>query len=202
MKLKQIFAPVWLALLLLLLASSLVQAYSAQYYITPSSVSLRECPSSGCAPLLTVYQGEKVDILERTSTGWSRVSLVERPAIGWIPNNFLSYSQDLQAKPVPPYYVNVSSVPLRDKPNPNSNTIKTLHLHEQVEMLGVGTSGWAQVRELQTSLVGWVAPRYLTAGSPGSYHRAVRHRRTRVRKAPPEEEKKAPAKTPSPPSVM
>ncbi len=196
MKLKNLFISIWLIPLALLLASSMAQAYSGIYYVTPSSVSLRECPTNECAPLLTVYQGDKVEILERTATGWSRVRLVDRAAIGWIPNAFLSYSPDLQGKPIPPYYVNVSSVPLRDKPNPNANTLKTLHLNERVEMIDVGTSGWAQVRELEGSLVGWVAPRYLSTVTPGQ--RSTPRRRAPARKAPPKEEPKAPEEPPGP----
>ncbi len=201
MKLKNLFIPIWLIPLALLLASSPAQAYSGIYYVTPSSMSLRECPANECAPLLTVYQGDKVEILERTATGWSRVRLVDRAAIGWIPNAFLSYSPDLQAKPIPPYYVNVSSVPLRDKPNPNANTLKTLYRNERVEMIDVGTSGWAQVRELEGSMVGWVDPRYLSSAAPGSARPAPR-RRAPARKPPPKEEPKAPEEAPAPPKAM
>ena len=201
MKLRKLMIPALLGTLLLLQAGPLAQAYSGIYYVKPSSVSLRECPANDCAPLLTVYQSEKVEILERTTTGWSRVKLVERPAIGWIPNDFLSYSPDLQDKPVPPYHVNISSLDLRDKPNPNANVLITLHFNDPVEMLGVGTSGWAQVRDLRSSLVGWADPRYLSSApvnSPKSSHR----RRAPVRKSAPKEEKKAPEETPKPPSAM
>ncbi len=198
---KKILIPLWLSPVILLLASSLAQAYSGIYYVTPSSMSLRECPSNECAPLLTVYQGDKVEILERTATGWSKVRLVDRAAIGWIPNMFLSYSPDLQGKPIPPYYVNASSVPLRDSPNPKGNVLKTLHLHERVEMIDVDTSGWAQVRELEGSLVGWVDPRYLSAAAP-SHPKSTPRRRAPARKAPPQEQKPAPAEKPAPPSAM
>ena len=200
MKPRKFYIPV-LAILILLLGSSLAEAYSGIYYVTPSSMSLRECPSNECAPLLTVYQGDKVEILERTATGWSRVRLVDRAAIGWIPNAFLSYSPELQGKPIPPYYVNVSSVPLRDKPNPNGNVIRTLHLNERVEMIDVGTSGWAQVRELEGSRVGWVDPRYLSAAAPG-HPRSTPRRRAPARKAPHPEEKKAFEETPAAPKAM
>ena len=59
---------------------------------------------------------------------------------------------------MPPYHVNISSLDLRDKPNPNANVVVTLHFNDPVEMLGVSTSGWAQVRDLRTSLVGWADP--------------------------------------------
>ena len=199
MKLRKLMVPALLSTLFLLQSGPWAQAYSGVYYVKPSSISLRECPANDCAPLLTVYQSEKVEILERTSTGWTRVKLVERPAIGWIPSDFLSYSPDLQDKPVPPYHVNISSLDLRDKPNPNANVVVTLHFNDPVEMLGV-SSGWAQVRDLRTSVVGWADPRYLSS-APVNAARS-RHRRRPVHKAPPQEEKPAPEETPKLPSPM
>ena len=74
MKLRKLIVPALLSMWFLLQTGPLAQGYSGVYYVKPSSVSLRECPANNCAPLLTVYQSEKVEILERTSTGWSRVN--------------------------------------------------------------------------------------------------------------------------------
>ncbi|MFI5332033.1 MAG: SH3 domain-containing protein [Desulfobaccales bacterium] len=200
MKLTKLMIPALLSGWFLLQAGPLAQAYSGIYYVKPSSISLRECPANNCAPLLTVYQSEKVEILERTATGWTRVKLVDRPAIGWIPSDFLSYSPDLQDKPVPPYHVNSSSLDLRDKPNPNANVVVTLHFNDPVEMLGV-SSGWAQVRDLRTSVVGWADPRYLSSAA-SDYPKSSHRRRAPARKAAPKEEKPAPEETPKPPSPM
>ena len=73
-----------------------VQAYSGIFLRrSRPRAPLRECASPGCDVLHTVYQGDKVEILERTPTGWSKVRLVDRPAgIGWIPSDQLSYSPD------------------------------------------------------------------------------------------------------------
>ncbi len=190
MKLRKLMIPALLMTLFLWQSVPLAQAYSGYYYVKPSSISLRECPGNECAPLLTVYQGEKAEILERTATGWTRVKLVERPAIGWIRNEFISYSPDLQDKPVPPYHVNTGSLDLRDKPNPNANVVVTLRFNDPVEMLGV-SSGWAQVRDLRTSVVGWADPRYLSSASL-SQPRSTHRRRVRPRKPEPKEEQPAP----------
>jgi hypothetical protein len=180
-----------------LLASPSVQAYSTYFYVIPSSAPLRECASPGCDVLHTVYQGDKVEILERTGAGWSKVRLVDRPTgIGWIPSDLLSYSPDRKSVALPTYHVNISSLPLRDAPRPEAGVLTMLHLNDPVEMLGVGTSGWAQVRDLRSSMVGWVAPRYLSPGS-ADYSTSPSRRRAPARKAPPKEEK-APAK----PSAM
>jgi len=200
MKLRRWIIPVLLSLWFWLPAGSSAHAYSGQYYVIPSSAPLRECAGHECSVLLTAYQGERVEILERTSAGWSRVRLVERSGIGWIPSDWLSYSPDLQTKAVPPYYVNISSLPLRDYPSPSAKILLMLNFNDPVEMLGVGASGWAQVRDLRSSTVGWAPPRYLSASPPRSPKSAPR-RRAPARKAPPKEEK-APAESPAGPSAM
>jgi uncharacterized protein YgiM (DUF1202 family) len=190
MKLRNLMIPVLLSPLLLVLASLPAQAYSGFYYVIPTSVPLRECASPECDVLLTAYQGDKVEILERTTTGWSRVRLVDRSGIGWIRSNLLSYSPDRKTVAMPTYYVNTSSLPLRDGPSPKYNVIATLGFNEPVEMLGVGTSGWAQVRVLKTNMMGWVEPRHLSP-DPVSRRRSPR-RRAPARKAAPEKEKVPP----------
>jgi uncharacterized protein YgiM (DUF1202 family) len=200
MMLRRLMIPALLSLLILLLASLLVQAYSAYFYVIPTSAPLRECAGQECDVLLTAYKGDKVEILERTSTGWSRVRLVDRTGIGWIPSDLLSYSPDLQAKPTPLSYVNTSSLPLRQHPTPSASVLTMLHLNDQVEMLGVSASGWAQVRDLKSSTVGWVPPRYLSSAT-SSAAKSPRRRRAPASKAPPKEEK-APTETPAAPSAM
>ena len=167
MKLRRLIIPALMSLMMVLLASPPVQAYSGYFYVIPNSAPLRECASPGCDVLLTVYQRDKVEILERTPAGWSKVRLVDKPAgIGWIPNDLLSYSPDRTAVGLPTYHVNASSVPLYVHPRPESQVLATLHRNDAVEMMGVGKSGWAQVRVLQSDLVGWVVPRYLSPGRP------------------------------------
>jgi uncharacterized protein YgiM (DUF1202 family) len=200
MKLRNFIILVLLNPLMVLLASPAAQAYSGYYYVIPTSVPLRECAAPECETLLTAYQGDRVEILERTSTGWSRVRLVDRSGIGWIPNDLISYSPDLKAKTVPPYHVNISSLPLRVHPSPNSDVLTTLRFNDPVEMLGVGTSGWAQVRDLRSNMVGFVPPRDLSS-SPVSHPRSAPRRRAPARQAAPKEEK-APKEAPGPPNVM
>lgn len=199
MMLRKLMIPVLLSPLMVLLACPLVHAYSGYFYVIPTSAPLRECAAPECDVLLTAYRGDKVEILERSSTGWSRVRLVDKTGIGWMPSDQLSYSPDLQAKPAPHFYVNTSSLPLLQHPDPEAKVLTTLHFNDQVEMLGT-TSGYAQVRDLQTSTVGYVLPRHLSSVSSET-PKSPRHRRAPARKAPPKEEK-APAETPAPPSPM
>jgi uncharacterized protein YgiM (DUF1202 family) len=193
MKLRKFMVPMLLSPLLLVLAVLSAHAFSGYYYVIPNSVPLRTCASPGCDTLLTAYQGERVEILERTATGWSRVRFVDRSGVGWISSDLLSYSPDRMSRPTSTYYVNINSLTLRDEPNPNSRALLTLHFNDPVEMLGVGASGWAQVRDLRTSVVGWAAPRYLSS-SPLKYPKSPRRRAPR--KAAPKEE------PPEPPKAM
>jgi uncharacterized protein YgiM (DUF1202 family) len=194
MKLKRFITPALWSALLLALAGSPAQSFSGHYYVIPTSVPLRICASPGCDTLLTAYRGERVEILERTATGWSHVRFVDRSGSGWLPSDLLSYSPDLQTRAGGTYYVNKSSVTLHDEPNPNTRVLLNLHFNDPVEMLGVSASGWAQVRDLRTSIVGWVAPRYLSS-SPLKYPKSPK-RRGPSKKAPPKEE------PPEPPKAM
>jgi uncharacterized protein YgiM (DUF1202 family) len=181
---RKYIIPVLLGLLLVLSASTLVQAFSAYFYIIPASTSLRECPMGDCPVLLTAYRGDKVEILERNAA-WSKVRLLNRPTgIGWVPNNLISYSPDLRSGPPPHYYVNTETLQVHQHPRPSATVVTTLHFNDPVEMLGVGKSGWAQVRDPKTSVVGWAPPRYLS-DSPVAYHQPRRRRAPR---------KQAPAK--------
>lgn len=176
-----------LSSLVILMASPSAHAYSGYYYVIPNSARLRTCPSHDCDTLLTAYQGERVEILERTGM-WSRVRFVDRSGIGWMPSDLLSYSPDLRTAPRSTYYVNKSSITIHDEPNPNSRVLTTLRFNEAVEMLGVGASGWAQVRDLRTNITGWTPPRYLSS-EPLRYPKSsTRRRRAPARKKPPKEE--------------
>ena len=186
MKLRRFIFPMLLVPLVLVLAGTKAQAFSGHYYVIPSSAPLRTCASPGCDTLLTAYRGEKVEILERTATGWSRVRFVDRSGIGWLPSDLLSYSPDLQTRAGGTYYVNKSSLTLHDEPTPNSAVLLTLHFNDPVEMLGVSASGWAQVRDLRSSVVGWAPPRYLSAAPVRSPKSPPRRRAPR--KEPPKEE--------------
>jgi len=193
MKLKTFIILVLLSPLLLVLAGPAAHAFSGHYYVIPSSVPLRTCASPGCDTLLTAYRGEKVEILERTATGWSKVRFVDRSGSGWILSDLLSYSPDLQTRAGGTYYVNRSSLTLHDEPNPNSRVLLTFHFNDSVEMLGVSASGWAQVRDLRTSVVGWVPPRYLSS-SPLKYPKSPRRRAPKKapKEAPKEEAPEVP----------
>ena len=194
MKLSRSMIPVLLSLLMVLLASPSVQAYSTYFYVIPTSAPLRECASPGCEVLHTVYQGDKVEILERTGMGWSKVRLVDRPTgIGWIPSDWLSYSPDRKTvgfTHLSCQYQQYS--PDGTLPGRKRGVLTMLHLNDPVEMLGVGTSGWAQVRDPEEQPGGLgrtpiSVPRHRRIIQP-----PTPRRRAPARKAPPKEEQLPP----------
>lgn len=88
--------------------------------------------------------------------------------------------------PAPPlYFVNVSSLALRDGPTTAAPQIATLYFNDEVELLDT-SAGWGRVRDVKRNIVGWAYMKYLQP-VPASRPRAV------PRKAPP-----APPKEPTP----
>ncbi len=80
----------------------------------------------------------------------------------------------------------MNSLALRAGPSTGNRILTTLNLNDRVEMLGTNAAGWAQVRDLRTSIIGWVASRYLES-FPVSYPKSVPKKRA------PKKEKSAPA---------
>ena len=65
-----------------------------------------------------------------------------------------------QPSPPPLYFVNVSSLALREGPTTASRMITTLRFNDEVELMGT-SDGWGNVRDLRRNLVGWASMRYL-----------------------------------------
>ncbi len=154
------------------------------YYVSLSNVYLRDCADYNCRALELLYRGDRVERLDQNYLGWWRVVSLKTRNIGWVPASALG------PRPGPPFfYVNVRSLNLRAGPSSGSKIIGTLSLNDQVEMLGMGPGGWAQVRVVRTGIIGWVASRYLESFP-------VRHPRTALRKgrgpAKPREKEAAP----------
>jgi hypothetical protein len=106
---------------------------------------------------------------------------------------------EMEAGPPPPsgpplYFVNVSSLALREGPTTAAPQISTLAFNDQVEILDM-SGGWARVRDVNRGLIGWASMRYLQP-VPAAEPRAVPRRRP---SAPKEETPKPPeAPTPKP----
>jgi len=98
--------------------------------------------------------------------------------------------------PPPPssqlYFVNVSSLALREGPTTSAPQIGTLNFNDEVEILETN-SGWARVGDARRERTGWASMRYLQP-VPADRPRSVPKRR-----APAPQE---PAKPAAPPKAM
>ncbi len=79
--------------------------------------------------------------------------------------------------PPPPslYFVNVSSLALRDGPTTAAPQIGTLEFNDEVEIME-STGSWARVMDLRRNIVGWASMRYLQP-VPADRPRSVPRRR-------------------------
>ena len=95
--------------------------------------------------------------------------------------------------PEPPpqlYFVNTSSLALREGPTTAAPQIGTLQFNDEVEILET-TSGWARVGDVRRDRTGWASMRYLQP-VPADRPRSV----PRKRPAPAPKEPAKPAPTP------
>jgi uncharacterized protein YgiM (DUF1202 family) len=162
-------------------------AVPASFYVSLRNVYLRSCADYNCSTVELLHRGARVDKLDQDSRGWWRVRSFSTGNLGWIP------AASLSIRPGPPYYyVNVSSLALRSGPSTGNKILTTLGFNNQVEVMGSGVSGWLQVRDTRTNIIGWVYGRYLES-SPVSSPRSVPKPRSPSRKGAPElESPKAP----------
>jgi uncharacterized protein YgiM (DUF1202 family) len=128
----------------------------ASFYVSLSNVYLRSCADYNCTAVELLHRGDRVDKLDQDSRGWWRVRSFRSGKVGWIPAAALSTRTG-----APYYYVNVSSLALRAGPSTGHKILTTLSLNQQVEVLGSGASGWLQVRDTRTNIIGWAYGRYL-----------------------------------------
>lgn len=159
-------------LILVLLALSMVSACEAPraypppivyYYVSPSTTFLRSCPSYGdeCVIVATVYSGDRVELLDRSDYGWSRVRLDRSGAVGWIPSDLLSLS------PLPAtYYVTMNNVYLRECGDHNCRALELLYRGDRVEKIDQDNRGWWRVTSFKTRATGWI-PVYAVSPRPG-----------------------------------
>jgi hypothetical protein len=93
----------------------------------------------------------------------------------------------VEPPPPPPspqlYFVNVSSLALREGPTTASPQIGTLQFNDEVEILET-SSGWARVGDVRRDRVGWASLRYLQPVPADRPRSAPRRRPTPAPKEP------------------
>ena len=90
--------------------------------------------------------------------------------------------------PPPLYFVNVSSLALREGPTTSAPMITTLNFNDEVELMGT-SDGWGRIRDIRRGFVGWASLRYLQP-APASRPVYVPPKRKATPAAPKEEPKK------------
>ena len=90
----------------------------------------------------------------------------------------------------PLYFVNVSSLALREGPTTAARQVGTLHFNDEVQILEI-SSGWGRVGDVSRDRVGWASMRYLQP-VPANRPQYV----PRKRSAPAPKEQPKPAESP------
>lgn len=133
------------------------------YYVLPSSTYLRGCPSYGdeCAIITQVFAGDRVQVLDRNSAGWSQVKAERSGMVGWIPASLLSLS------PAPAmFYVSANSEYLRECADYNCRGLELLKRGDRVEKVDHDPRGWFRVLSLKSKKLGWL-PVFAVSPQPG-----------------------------------
>lgn len=133
------------------------------YYVVPTTTYLRSCPSYGeeCPVVATVFNGDRVLVLDRNQENWARVQLDRTGVVGWLPGGLLS------ASPIPTrFYVAWTSVYLRDCADYNCRGVALLHRGARVDKIDQDYRGWWRVKVLKSGISGWL-PAAAMAPSPG-----------------------------------
>jgi hypothetical protein len=83
----------------------------------------------------------------------------------------------------PIFFVNVSSLALREGPTTSAPQIATLSFNEQVELLE-SSGGWGRVQDQRRGLTGWASMRYLQPAPAGRPQPAYRKQAPAPKKEP------------------
>jgi uncharacterized protein YgiM (DUF1202 family) len=134
------------------------------YYVSPDTVSLRECPGEECPSLQLLYRGDEVQQVEKNDRGWWRVLAIKGRGLGWLPEKALVQQLTLtQPKTALPnyYYVAVNRLKLHQQPLNSAKVIKILEFNDQLFKVAETPLGWLKVRQPSSGAVGWVEIRHL-----------------------------------------
>jgi Bacterial SH3 domain len=131
--------------------------------------------------------------LRRTLTGLALCVMALALFMGCAESGPLPPPPMVETPPPPLYFVNISSLALREGPSTAAPQIGTLQFNDEVEILET-RSGWARVGDARRDRTGWASMRYLQP-VPADRPRTV----PRKRPAPPPKE---PVKPAEPPKAM
>jgi uncharacterized protein YgiM (DUF1202 family) len=164
----------------------------ATYYVAATTMYLRDCADFNCRALELLTRGDRVEKLDQDNRGWWRVMSFKTRTQGWIPASAVSLT------PGPPYYyVAINGLNLRTGPSTSNRVLTSLGFNQKVEFLSQSPTGWSEVRDLRTGVIGWVSSHYLET-FPVRYPKAP----PKKRKAPAKEKEPQPQEKPPTPKAM
>ncbi|OGP71015.1 MAG: hypothetical protein A2Z73_07170 [Deltaproteobacteria bacterium RBG_13_60_28] len=164
----------------------------ATFYVAASTMYLRDCADYNCRALELLTRGDRVEKLDQDNRGWWRVRSLKSSNQGWIPASAVSLT------PGPPfYYVAINGLNLRAGPSTGTRVLTSLGFNDKVEFLDQSPTGWSNVRDLRTGVIGWVASHYLET-FPVSYPKAA----PKKHRAPSKEKGSEPQEKPAAPKSM
>jgi uncharacterized protein YgiM (DUF1202 family) len=128
------------------------------YYSVPTVSYLRECPAYDCQVVTTIFNADKVKVLEKNDAGWWHVQSALDQKIGWTQRDLLSEIPLITQK----YYVAADQLPLRDSPNEDVVSRKLLGYGEAVQKIDEKDDWWRVLVEKDKSL-GWIPAKMASA---------------------------------------
>ena len=117
------------------------------YYSIPTVSYLRECPAYDCQVVTTIFNADKVKVLEKNDAGWWQVQSALDQKIGWTQRDLLSEIPLITQK----YYVAADALPLRDSPNEDVVSRKLLGYGDAVQKIDEKDGWWRVLVEKDKS---------------------------------------------------
>ncbi|MFZ2089318.1 MAG: SH3 domain-containing protein [Desulfobaccales bacterium] len=131
------------------------------YYTIPPVTYFRETPGYASRNVATVYRGEQVEILSGAEGEWRQVKTVKGQQTGWIQYALLNRT------PIPAesFYVQ-QETPLRDTPEKEGFSRRTLNRGDKVRKLSDNQQGWWWVLADKDESLGWLPAATLSERQP------------------------------------
>ncbi|PQD96159.1 hypothetical protein CYL18_06040 [Pradoshia eiseniae] len=135
------------------------------YYVTASSLNVREKASTSSKIVTSVKKNASVTLLKKSGS-WGQVK-VSNGKTGWVSLNYLTTKKAASvSKNLGTYYVTASSLNVRAKASTSSKVVTSVKKNASVTLLKK-SGNWGQIK-LSNGKIGWVSLNYLTTKKPVS----------------------------------
>ena len=134
------------------------------YYVTATSLNLREKASSSSKKITSVKKNTALTLLKKSGS-WGQVKL-SNGTTGWVSLQYLTQTKPAATTNLGTYYVTASSLNLREKASSSSKSIASVKKDTSLTLLKKSGS-WGQVK-LSNGTTGWVSLQYLSKTKPAT----------------------------------